>query len=47
MEMSLKDSYRLFDPIKDRVIYSQHVIFDENNLGIEKEQEKDFTQDIS
>lgn len=39
--------YRLFDPIKDHVIHSRHVVFDENNLGIEKEQEKDFTQDIA
>lgn len=39
--------YKLFDPIKDRIIHSWHVVFDENNLGIEKEQENNFTQDIS
>lgn len=39
--------YRLFDPIKGRVIHSRDVVFNENSLGIEKEQEKDFTQDIS
>ena len=28
-------------------MYTRDVVFDENSLGIEKEQEKDITQDIS
>ena len=33
--------YRLYDPIKARVIHSRDVVFDETSLGIEKEQAKD------
>ena len=39
--------YRLDDPIKAPVIHSRDVAFDETSLGIEKEQQKDFTQDTS
>ena len=39
--------YRLYDPIKARIIHSRDVVFDEISLGFEKEQQKDLTQDAS
>ena len=39
--------YRLYDPIKACVIHSRDIVFDKTSLGIEKEQQKNFTQDTS
>ena len=39
--------YRLYDPVKARVIHSRDVIFDKMSLGLEKEQMKDSEEGIS
>ena len=39
--------YRLYDPVKARVIHSRDVIFDKMSLGLEKEQMKDLEEGIS